>query len=46
MDKVNGGLAATSFSVRSGLPLPAPAKQTQCAEAGAEEWNGSGDFKV
>jgi hypothetical protein len=27
----------------SSLPFPAPAKQTQCAEA---EWNGSGDFKI
>ena len=28
------------------LPLPAPAEQTQRAEAGGEELNGSGDFKV
>jgi hypothetical protein len=26
---------------RLGLPLPAPAKQTYCTEAGGEEWEGN-----
>ena len=42
MDKVNGSLAASSFSVRIGLPFPAPAKQAQHAETGGEEWEGGG----
>jgi hypothetical protein len=34
------------FRLRGGLLLPSPPEQTQCAEAGSEEWKRSGKWEV